>query len=139
MDKAKELEEKFMTQTFTFDDFVEQMAAVKKMGPLEDILKMIPGAGKMKGLDNVKVDEKQMDRVVSIVYSMTPAEKKNPEIIQASRKKRIAQGSGTSIQEVNRLLKQFEEMKKMMKQMTGMAQGKGKKKMRLPGFDSLFK
>ena len=93
----------------------------------------------MKGLDNVKVDEKQMDRVVSIVYSMTPAEKKNPEIIQASRKKRIAQGSGTSIQEVNRLLKQFEEMKKMMKQMTGMAQGKGKKKMRLPGFDSLFK
>ena len=139
MDKAKELEEKFMTQTFTFDDFVEQMAAVKKMGPLEDILKMLPGAGKMKGLDNVKVDEKQMDRVVSIVYSMTPAEKKNPEIIQASRKKRIAQGSGTSIQEVNRLLKQFEEMKKMMKQMTGMAQGKGKKKMRLPGFDSLFK
>ena len=139
MDKAKELEEKFMTQTFTFDDFVEQMAAVKKMGPLEDILKMIPGTGKMKGLDNVKVDEKQMDRVVSIVYSMTPEEKKNPEIIQASRKKRIALGSGTSIQEVNRLLKQFEEMKKMMKQMTGMAQGKGKKKKRLPGFDSLFK
>ena len=67
------------------------------------------------------------------------AEKKNPEIIQASRKKRIAVGSGTSIQEVNRLLKQFEDMKKMMKQMTGMAQGKGKKKMKMPGFDQLFK
>ena len=81
---------------------------------MDELLKMIPGANKMKGLDNVKVDEKQMDRVVSIIYSMTPAEKKNPEIIQASRKKRIAQGSGTSIQEVNRLLKQFEDMKKMM-------------------------
>ncbi len=139
MEKAKELEEKFMTQTFTFDDFIEQMQAVKKMGPLEDLLKMIPGAGKMKGLDNVKMDEKQMGRIEAIIYAMTPAEKTNPEIIQASRKKRIAIGSGTSIQEVNRLLKQFEEMKKMMKQMTGMTSGKGKKKMKMPGLDSLFK
>ncbi|HEY4622518.1 MAG TPA: signal recognition particle protein, partial [Solibacillus sp.] len=127
MEKAKELEEKFMTQSFTFDDFIEQLQAVKKMGPLEDLLKMIPGANKMKGLDNVKVDEKQMGRIEAIIYSMTPAEKTTPEIISASRKKRIATGSGTTIQEVNRLLKQFEEMKKMMKQMTGMAQGKGKK------------
>jgi len=139
MEKAKELEEKFMTQSFTFDDFIEQLQAVKKMGPLEDLLKMIPGANKMKGLDNVKVDEKQMGRIEAIIYSMTPAEKTTPEIISASRKKRIATGSGTTIQEVNRLLKQFEEMKKMMKQMTGMAQGKGKKKMKLPGFDQLFK
>ncbi len=95
MEKAKELEEKFMTQSFTFDDFVEQLQAVKKMGPLDDILKMIPGANKMKGLDNVKVDEKQMGRLEAIIYSMTPAEKTNPEIINASRKKRIAKGSGT--------------------------------------------
>ncbi|MEG0472656.1 MAG: signal recognition particle protein, partial [Solibacillus sp.] len=75
MEKAKELEEKFMTQSFTFDDFVEQLQAVKKMGPLDELLKMLPGAGKMKGLDNVKVDEKQMGRIEAIIYSMTPAEK----------------------------------------------------------------
>ncbi|AYC29217.1 signal recognition particle protein [Paenisporosarcina cavernae] len=137
-EKAKEMEEKFRTQTFTFDDFVEQLQQVKKMGPLEDILKMLPGAGKIKGLENAKVDEKQMGRVEAIIYSMTPAEKTNPEIISSSRKKRIATGSGTSIQEVNRLLKQFDEMKKMMKQMSGMTQ-KGKKKMKMPGFDSLFR
>ena len=139
MDKAKELEEKFMTQSFTFDDFIEQLQAVKKMGPLDELLKMIPGASKMKGLENAKVDEKQMGRIEAIIYSMTPTEKTNPEIISASRKKRIATGSGTSIQEVNRLLKQFEEKKKMMKQMTGMTQGKGKKKMKMPGLDQLFK
>ncbi len=88
----------------------------------------MPGANKIKGLENVKVDEKQMGRVEAIIYSMTPAEKTNPEIINASRKKRIAKGSGTSIQEVNRLLKQFEEMKKMMKQMTGMATRKARKR-----------
>lgn len=139
MEKAKELEEKFMTQTFTLDDFVEQLQSLKKMGPLEDLLKMIPGVGKLKGINNVKVDERQMARLEAIIYSMTKEERTKPEIINASRKKRIANGSGTSIPEVNRLLKQFEDMKKMMKQMTGMAQGKGKKKMKLPGLDSLFK
>lgn len=82
------------------------------MGPLDELLKMIPGMNKVKGMDNVQVDEKQMGRIEAIIYSMTPAEKTNPEIINSSRKKRIAQGSGTSIQEVNRLLKQFEDMKK---------------------------
>jgi len=139
MDKAKELEEKFMSQSFTFDDFIEQIQALKKMGPLDELLKMIPGVSNMKGLDKVKVDDKQMGRIEAIIYSMTPAEKTNPEIINGSRKKRIARGSGTSIQEVNRLLKQFEDMKKMMKQMTGMTQGKGKKKFKLPGMDQLFK
>ncbi|MEK4494118.1 signal recognition particle protein [Ureibacillus sp. FSL W8-0352] len=139
LEKAKELEEKFKTQSFTFDDFVEQIKAVRKMGPLEDLLKMLPGANKIKGLNNIQIDEKQIDRLEAIIYSMTPEERERPEIINASRKKRIAKGSGTSIQEVNRLLKQFEDMKKMMKQMTSMAQGKGKKKMKLPGFDSLFK
>lgn len=138
-DKAKELEEKFKTQSFTFDDFIEQLQQVKKMGPLDEILKMIPGANKIKGLENAKVDDKQMAHLEAIIYSMTPAEKTNPDIINSSRKKRISRGSGRPIQEINRLLKQFEEMKKMMKQMTGMASGKGKKKMKMPGLDSLFK
>lgn len=137
-DKAKELEEKIRTQSFTFDDFIEQLQQVKKMGPLDEILKMLPGAGKIKGLENAKVDEKQMDRIEAIIYAMTPLEKTNPEIMNGSRKKRIAKGSGTSIQEVNRLLKQFEDMKKMMKQMSTMQQ-KGKKKMNFPGMDGLFK
>lgn len=136
--KARELEEKIRTQSFTFDDFIEQLQQVKKMGPLDEILKMLPGAGKIKGLENAKVDEKQMGRIEAIIYAMTPQEKTNPEIMNGSRKKRIAKGSGTSIQEVNRLLKQFEDMKKMMKQMSGMQQ-KGKKKMNFPGMDSLFK
>lgn len=138
-EKAKELEEKFRTQSFTLDDFVEQLNQVKKMGPLEDIIKMLPGAGKIKGLENAKVDEKQMGRVEAIIYAMTSQEKTTPDIINSSRKKRIAKGSGTSIQDVNRLLKQFEDMKKMMKQMSNMQQQKGKKKMKMPGLDSLFK
>lgn len=137
-EKAKELEEKFKTQTFTFDDFLEQMSQVKKMGPLEDVLKMIPGINKMKGLDNVNFGGKEIDHIEAIIKSMTIAEKTNPEIINASRKKRISKGSGRSVQEVNRLLKQFEDMKKMMKQMTGMSP-KNKKKMKFPGMDSLFK
>ncbi|PJK17896.1 signal recognition particle protein [Chryseomicrobium excrementi] len=136
--KAKELEEKIRTQSFTFDDFIEQLQQVKKMGPLDEILKMLPGAGKIKGLENAKVDEKQMGRVEAIIYSMTPHEKTHPETINGSRKKRIAKGSGTSIQEVNRLLKQFDDMKKMMKQMSSMQQ-KGKKKMNFPGMDGLFR
>ncbi len=137
-ERAKELEEKFRTQSFTLDDFLEQLSQVKKMGPLDEILKMLPGANKIKGLENAKVDEKQMDRVEAIIYSMTSQEKVTPEIINGPRKKRIAKGSGTSIQDVNRLLKQFDDMKKMMKQMTSMSQ-KGKKKMKMPGLDSLFK
>ncbi|MTD30269.1 signal recognition particle protein [Planomicrobium sp. YIM 101495] len=137
-ERAKELEEKFRTSSFTFDDFLEQMSEVKKMGPLDEILKMIPGANKIKGLENAKVDEGQMDRVEAIIQSMTAQEKVTPDIINANRKKRIARGSGTSIQDVNRLLKQFDDMKKMMKQMSGMNQ-KGKKKMGMPGLDSLFK
>lgn len=138
-EKAKELEEKFRTSTFTFDDFLEQMSQVKQMGPLDEILKMLPGANKIKGLENAKVDESQMDRVEAIIYSMTKKEKTTPEIINANRKKRIAKGSGTTIQDVNRLLKQFEDMKKMMKQMSGMNTKKGKKKMGMSGLDSLFK
>jgi signal recognition particle subunit SRP54 len=125
-DKAKELEKKMRTATFTFDDFLEQLGQVRNMGPLDDILKMIPGANKMKGMDNLQIDEKQIGHVEAIIRSMTMQEKEHPETMNASRKKRIAKGSGRSIQEVNRLLKQFEEMKKMMKQVTNMQKGKKK-------------
>lgn len=136
--KAKELEEKFRSQSFTLDDFLEQLQQVKQMGPLDELLKMMPGANKIKGLENAQVDEGQMGRVEAVIQSMTPTERATPDIINANRRRRIAKGSGTSIQEVNRLLKQFDDMKKMMKQMTGMQQ-KGNKKMRMPGLDSFFK
>lgn len=125
--QAKALEEKMRSMSFTFDDFLEQMAQVKQMGPLDELLDMLPGAGKMKGLKNVQVDEKQLGQVEAIVKSMTKQERQEPSIINASRKKRIAKGSGTTVSQVNRLLKQFEDMKKMMKQMTNMQKGKGKK------------
>lgn len=126
-EKAKELEKKMRTASFTFDDFLEQLGQVRQMGPLDELLAMMPGAGKMKGLKNVSIDEKQLAHVEAIIQSMTPQEKETPEIINASRRKRIAKGSGRSIQEVNRLIKQFEEMKKMLKQMTNPKKGKGKK------------
>ncbi|KZN95696.1 signal recognition particle protein [Aeribacillus composti] len=125
-EKAKQLEEKMRTMSFTFDDFLEQLEQVRNMGPLDELISMLPGAGKIKGLKNIQVDEKQLSHVEAIIRSMTKEEKEKPEIINASRRKRIAKGSGTSVQEVNRLLKQFEEMKKMMKQMTSMTKGKRK-------------
>lgn len=127
-EKAKELEKKLRKMDFTFDDFLEQLDQVKSMGPLEDLLGMMPGMNKAKGMKNLKVDEKQLTRVEAIVKSMTPLEKRDPSVINGSRRKRIAKGSGTTIQDVNRLLKQFEDMKKMMKQMTAMQGGKGKKR-----------
>ncbi|MCA0990202.1 signal recognition particle protein [Bacillus hwajinpoensis] len=125
-DKAKELEKKMRTMSFTFDDFLDQLGQVRSMGPLDELMDMIPGMNK-KAMKNVSVDEKQIGRVEAIIQSMTTREKEEPDIINASRKKRIAVGSGTSVQDVNRLLKQFDEMKKMMKQMTNMSKG-GKKK-----------
>ena len=122
--KAKELEQKMKTSTFTFDDFLEQLEQVKSLGPLDELLKMIPGANKMKGLNNVNMNAKQIDHIQAIIQSMTKAERENPAIINVSRKKRIAKGSGRSMSEVNRLIKQFEEMKKMMKQFSGMKKGK---------------
>ncbi|WP_182199132.1 signal recognition particle protein [Paraliobacillus salinarum] len=126
--KAQELEEKMRSATFTFDDFLEQMDQVKSMGPLEDLIGMIPGANKMKGLKNVQFDDKQLVHVEAIIQSMTKKEREDPSLMNASRKKRIAKGSGRPVSEVNRLLKQFDEMKKMMKQMTNMQKGKKGKK-----------
>ena len=127
-EKAKEMERKMRTAEFTFEDFLDQMSQVRKMGPLEDLLGMIPGMNKVKGMKDVKVDENALNRVEAIVKSMTKEEKQNPELLKSiGRKKRIAKGSGTSVQEVNRFIKQFEEMRKMMKQFSKFA-GQAKKK-----------
>lgn len=128
--KAKEMEQKMRDQSFTFDDFLDQLGQVRNMGPLEDLLGMMPGANKMKGMKNLNVDESQLTSIEAIIQSMTREEKETPDVINASRKRRIAKGSGTSVQDVNKLLKQFKEMKKMMKQMMGT--GKGKKKGKNP-------
>lgn len=114
---AKEMAKKMKKGNFDLEDFLNQMKQIKKLGPLENILKLLPGAKKM-GLNNISIDPKLMGRVEAIILSMTPEERRKPEILKASRKQRIAKGSGTSIEEVNRLLKQFEQMKTMMKQLT---------------------
>ncbi|KZE65846.1 signal recognition particle [Fictibacillus phosphorivorans] len=126
-EKARDLQKKMRDMSFTFDDFLDQMGQVRNLGPLDEILGMLPGANKMKGLKNVQIDEKQIGHVEAIIRSMTLHEREQPEIINASRKRRIAKGSGRTVQEVNRLIKQFEDMKKMMKQMSGMMNGKKKK------------
>ncbi|GIQ65033.1 signal recognition particle protein [Paenibacillus cisolokensis] len=126
-DKAAEMERKMRNAEFTFDDFLEQMEQVRKLGPLDQILEMLPGMNKVKGLKDMKVDERQLGRVEAIVRSMTKEEKRKPEILNYSRRRRIAAGSGTSIADVNRLIKQFDDMRKMMKQFSSMMGPKGPK------------
>ena len=113
--EAMEAAKKLNSGKFDLDDFLVQLKAIKKLGPLENMLKLIPGASKM-GLNNITIDPKQISHIEAIISSMTKKERKNPDVIKASRKKRIASGSGRSVEEVNRLLNQFENMKKMMKQ-----------------------
>lgn len=115
--EAMETAKKMKKGNFDLEDFLNQMKQIKKLGPLENILKLLPGAKKM-GLNNINIDPKIMARVEAIILSMTPEERKNPSILKASRKQRVAKGSGTTVEEVNRLLKQFEQMKTMMKQLT---------------------
>ena len=116
-EQAKKLEKKLKANAFTFEDYLEQFEQVKKLGNISDILAMIPGANKLK-LNSLTIDEKQIARNKAIIQSMTKAERQNPDIIKGSHKKRIASGSGTSIQEVNSLLKQFYQSKELMKQMS---------------------
>lgn len=125
-EEAKKLEKKFRENSFTFEDYLAQFDQVKKMGNISDLLNMIPGANKFKFNANM-IDEKQIARNKAIIQSMTPYERRNPDVIKGSQKKRIAAGSGTSIQEVNALLKNFYQSKELMKQM---ANGKGR--FRLP-------
>jgi signal recognition particle subunit SRP54 len=120
--QAEDLERKIRKQQFTFEDFLTQMKQVRRMGPLTNVLGMLPGMGGMtKELKGANVDERELDRLEAIVLSMTPEERRNPGIIKGSRRKRIAQGSGTTVQAVNQLIKQFGQMQKMLKQL---AQGK---------------
>ncbi len=131
-EKAKEMEQKFKKAEFGFDDYLESMQQIKNMGGLADVMSMIPGlSGQLKGA--AVPDEKAMGRVEAIIYSMTPAERSNPSLLNPSRKNRIAKGAGVDIAEVNRLVKQFEQSRKMMKQMSGMMSGKKK------GFGGRFK
>ncbi|OQB99322.1 MAG: Signal recognition particle protein [Firmicutes bacterium ADurb.Bin099] len=126
--KAVELEKKMATATFTLQDYLEQLEQFKDMGNMQDLINMIPGGASLK---NVKVDEKQIVRTKAVIQSMTAKERKNPKILDAKRRKRIAAGSGTTVADVNRVLKGFEDMKLMMKKMTDM-KGKKFKGMNLP-------
>ena len=133
-EKAKEMEQKFRKNSFGFDDYLESMNQMKNMGGLSSVLNMLPGVGsQIKDIDSM-VDEKDMARKEAIILSMTPKERSHPEILSPSRKNRIAKGAGVDVAEVNRMVKQFEQAKKMMKQMPGLMGGKGGKrgKFKLP-------
>ena len=128
-EKAKELEQKMRKNEFDFDMYLESMSQMKKMGGLSSLMGMMPGlggAGKMPDIDTDEA-EKSMKRIEAIIHSMTPKERTNPNLLNPSRKNRIAKGAGVDVAEVNRLVKQFEQMKKMMKQMPGMMGGRGKR------------
>ena len=130
--KTAEMEEKLKSNKFTLQDFYDQMVQLRSMGPMQDLLAQLPGGANLK---NIQVDEKAMGRTEAIILSMTPKERENPNIIAASRKKRIANGAGVKVEEVNRLLKSFDQMKAMMKQFSGPAMGKKMKRMgKLGGF-----
>ena len=130
--KAAEMEQKLKTNRFTLQDFYDQMVQMKSMGSMQDILAQMPGGANLKGL---KVDEKQLAHTEAIILSMTPREREKPEIIGASRKKRIAAGAGVKVEDVNRLLKSFEQMRKLIKQFSG--PGAGKKLKRMRGFGGM--
>jgi signal recognition particle subunit SRP54 len=111
------MQRKLEQDRFTLEDFLQQMRQVRKMGPLSGLIGMLPGMGAMKQLKNAEVDEGELDRVEAIILSMTPLERANPAIVKGSRRKRIAAGSGTKVQQVNQLIKQFDQMRKMMRMM----------------------
>ena len=127
-DRAAEMEKRLKKGQFTFEDFLDQMKMMRKMGPLSSLLGMIPGMGAQ--LRGVKIDDRELDRVEAIILSMTPEERRRPELIKGSRRRRIAQGSGTTVQQVNGLVKQFGQMQKVMKQL-----GKG----RMPDLGALMR
>lgn len=133
-DKAKEMEQKFRKAEFDFNDFLEQMEQMKKLGGIQSILSMMPGMGLPADLD---IDDSMFRGIEAIIYSMTPEERGNPSVINPSRKRRIAKGAGVDIAEVNKLMKQYEQSKKMMKQMSGMMGGKGKRRGRFGGMPKM--
>lgn len=127
LDKAKEMEQKLRTAKFTLDDFREQLKQVQNLGPIDQILKMLPGVGKLKGLENVQVDEKKFRRIDAIISSMTKEERATPNVMNASRRRRVAMGSGVTVRDVNQVLNQFEQMQQMMKRFGGMGKKLGRK------------
>ncbi|MDD2420601.1 MAG: signal recognition particle protein [Heliobacteriaceae bacterium] len=145
-DTIREMEMKIRKADFNLEDFLAQMQQMKKMGPMDQLLGMLPGMNKMKALKDVEIDEKEMKHIEAIILSMTPEERRNPQVLKDSRKRRIAKGSGTSVQKVNQLIKNFEQTRKLMKQFAdfrgpkgpgkGGSKGKGKAKggFRLPFF-----
>jgi len=132
--QAVEMQRKLIENEFTLEDFRDQMRQLKKLGPLDSLLSMMPKVGLLKDLKDVKVDEKEISRVVAIIDSMTPRERANHMIINGSRRRRIARGSGTSVQEVNQLLKQYAQARKIMKSLSGGFMGKKLGKLKLPVF-----
>ncbi|HHU60989.1 MAG: signal recognition particle protein [Bacillota bacterium] len=132
-EKAERMAARLQEAEFTLEDFQDQLAQMKKMGPLDELLGMLPGVGNIKQLKGLEVDDNHLNKIEAIIHSMTPEERRKPEIIRSSRRKRIAQGSGTRVQDVNRLLKQFNQTKQMFKQFSGSSKGRGKK-----GMFSLF-
>jgi signal recognition particle subunit SRP54 len=131
--KAEELQQKILDNDFTLQDFRDQLRQLRKLGPLQSVISMLPGIGPLKNLKDVKVDEDQIGRVVAIIDSMTLKERFNHMIINGSRRRRIARGSGTTVQEINQLLKQYAQARKMMKSLSGGFMGKRLGKMMLPG------
>ncbi len=117
-DQAEELERKIRRQQFTLEDFLQQLRQVRRMGPLSNVLGLMPGMGKaMKQMRQVNMDDRELDRIEAIILSMTPEERAQPHLIDGSRRKRIARGSGTTVQAVNQLVKQFGQMRKLMAQL----------------------
>src|SRR5690606_10978643 len=127
-EEARKIQKKIAKNQFGYDECLSQIQQVKKMGSMKDLVRMIPGAG--KALKDVEIDDDAFKGIEAIIHSMTPKERAEPSLINGSRKKRIAQGSGTSVQQVNQLLKQFDQMSKMMKMMQG---GGGRKMMQMMG------
>ena len=132
LEKAQEMQKKLRKEDFTLDDFLEQIEQVRKLGPLDQILGMLPGMGKLKQLQGLDFDDKEVKHIIAIIRSMTAKERRDPSIINGNRRKRIALGSGTRVQDVNRLLKQFGEAKKMMKRIQEMQKSGKKPSFKLP-------
>ncbi|EPZ51591.1 signal recognition particle protein [Alicyclobacillus acidoterrestris] len=127
LEKAKEMEERMRSSTFSLNDFQEMFRQVRNLGPLDQVLKMIPGMNKLKGIENVDLNDKRFLRMDAIISSMTAAERLDPSVMNASRRRRIANGSGTTVREVNQLLNQFEQTQQMMKRMSGMGKKMGRR------------
>lgn len=127
LEKAQEMEQKLRSSSFTLDDFRDQLLQVRKLGPMDQILKMLPGVNKMKGLENIQMDDKKFLRIDAVISSMSKEERRDPSVMNASRRRRVAVGSGVTVREVNQVLNQFEQVQQMMKRFSGLGKKMGRK------------